>query len=84
MATAGTSSAQAPVPPKTPPQIIVERLSLDRFKDNIARLAGFGTRYWRSQGNRQARDWIEGELASFGYDVQRHDVRASRRRSTCC
>ncbi len=66
---------EAPVPIKTAPEVIVGRLSLDRFKDNISRLAGFGTRYWRSTGNERARDWIQGQLESFGYAVQRHEIR---------
>ena len=74
-ATAVTDQGQAPAPVKTAAEIVVERLSFGRFKDNVGRLAAFGTRYWRSQGNRQARDWIQGQLESFGYQVARHDIR---------
>ncbi len=66
---------QAPTPVKTAPELIVERLSLDRFKDNVSQLAGFGNRYWRSDGNRRARDWIQEQLESFGYAVERHEIR---------
>jgi hypothetical protein len=59
----------------TPAEVLVGRLDFDRFKDNVARLAGFGTRYWRSDGNRRARDWIQAELESFGYRVERHPIR---------
>jgi hypothetical protein len=68
---------QAPPPQVPSPQAVVDRLSFDRYRNNVAQLAGFGTRYWRSAGNRQARDWIEAELASFGYAVQRHPIRVA-------
>jgi len=75
----GPENAQAPgpTPPPvmTPAEVLVGRLDFDRFKDNVARLAGFGTRYWRSDGNRRARDWIQAELESFGYRVERHPIR---------
>lgn len=74
-APASVDQTQASGRAKTAPEVIVGRLSLQRFKDNINRLAGFGTRYWRSPGNRRARDWIERQLESFGYAVERHEIR---------
>lgn len=59
---------------------LVSRLDLDRYKSNVENLAGFGTRYWNTEGNEQARDWIQGQLESYGYEVQRHGFTASGRR----
>jgi len=71
----GAIPSQTPAPFKTAPEIIVGRLSIGRFKENVDRLAAFGNRYWRSDGNRRARDWIQEQLESFGYAVERHDIR---------
>jgi hypothetical protein len=59
---------------------LVSRLDLERYKSNVENLAGFGTRYWNTEGNEQARDWIEEQLESYGYEVQRHAFTASGRR----
>lgn len=59
-------------------QTLVDRLDIELFRSNIETLAGFGTRYWNTEGNRQALDWIEAQLASFGYEVERHTFEAQR------
>ncbi len=53
-------------------QSIVGSLDLNRFQQNIASLEGFVTRQWSEQGNLDAGDWIESELISYGYVVERH------------
>ena len=68
-------AAQASVP-----QTLVDQLDLDRYKSNVRNLAGFGTRYWNTEGNERARDWIQEQFESYGYDVQRHGFTASGRR----
>jgi hypothetical protein len=59
---------------------LVSRLDLDRYKSNVQNLAGFGTRYWNTEGNERARDWIQAQLESYGYEVHRHGFTASGRR----
>jgi len=51
---------------------LVRRLDFQRFKSNIKRLADFGTRFYNTKGNADARNWLQGELESFGYKVERH------------
>ncbi len=53
-------------------QAIVGSLELNRFQQSIASLEGFVTRQWSEQENLDAGDWIEAELASYGYVVERH------------
>lgn len=53
-------------------QTLVRRLEFARFKDNIAKLASFGSRHWAQDGNDDAVSWVEEQLASFGYAVERH------------
>ncbi len=60
-------------------QVLVDRLDFARFQRNIGTLAGFGTRYWNTEGNAEARDWIAEELESYGYDVERHTFVATGR-----
>ena len=60
-------------------QVLVDRLDFARFQRNIGTLAGFGTRYWNTEGNAEARDWIAEELESYGYDVERHTFLATGR-----
>ena len=73
------------VPAQSEPQVgaaaqsLVESLDFDRFRQNIRTLAGFGTRYWNTEGNASARDWLVEELESYGYDVERHAFRATGR-----
>lgn len=56
-------SAQTPDPVSS----VVSRLDLERFKANIKGLAQFGDRMQGTQHNRDAIDWIEKQLRSFGY-----------------
>ena len=60
-------------------ETIVKRLSFRRFRRNVQTLAGFETRYWNSDGNELARDWIQERLESWGYEVERHRFVASGR-----
>lgn len=57
--------------PITPAEL-VDRLDFERFKDNIATLADFESRHWSQQGNRDAIDWLQEQLESYGYEVERH------------
>jgi Zn-dependent M28 family amino/carboxypeptidase len=52
--------------------ILGRRLDFNRFKANIQKLASFGTRYVDKKGNADARNWLQAELQSFGYTVERH------------
>jgi hypothetical protein len=54
-------SAQDPVGP------VVDRLELEHFKAHIKGLTQFGDRMQGTQRNRDAIDWIEKQLRSFGY-----------------
>jgi hypothetical protein len=72
----GGGRQSAPPPPAPPRErtdvnTVVDRLDFDRFKANIQKLASFGTRYWNTQGNADARDWIQAEMESYGYKVER-------------
>ena len=53
-------------------QIVVDRLDVQRFKDNIRVLAAFGDRTQGSQSNLAAGAWIQEELEGYGYVVERH------------
>ena len=59
-------------PPLTAPQTLVKRLEGAKFKGNVVKLAGFGSRYWSNKGNTDAADWLKQQLASYGYTVQVH------------
>jgi len=51
---------------------IVRRLDIQQFKSHIKGLTQFGDRLQGTQRNRDAIDWLEKELKSFGYtNVQR-------------
>ena len=55
-----------------PARTIVARLDLDQYKAHIKGLAQFGDREQGTQRNRDAIDWLEKELRSYGYsNVQR-------------
>jgi hypothetical protein len=64
------SSAQtsAPVPDTAydPVQALVDRLDLERYKNTIKGLAQFGDRRQGTKRNRDAVDWIEAQLKSYG------------------
>ena len=52
---------------------VVGRLELERYKAHIKGLAQFGDRMQGTQRNRDAIDWLEKQLRSFGYsNVARH------------
>jgi hypothetical protein len=57
---------------------VIGRLDLDRYKAHIKGLAQFGDRVQGTQRNRDAIDWLEKQLQSFGYsNVQRHRFMSS-------
>ena len=66
-------SAQTANTPADPVRTVVGRLELGRYKAHIKGLAQFGDRMQGTQRNRDAIDWLEKQLRSFGYtNVQRH------------
>ena len=66
-------SAQTVSTPPDPMRAVVGRLELDRYKAHIKGLTQFGDRMQGTQRNRDAIDWIEKQLRSFGYsNVERH------------
>src|SRR5580704_17731574 len=66
-------SPQATKVPSDPVRAIVGRLELERYKAQIKGLAQFGDRMQGTQRNRDAINWLEKELRSFGYsNVVRH------------
>src|SRR5215470_10834802 len=65
--------AQRTNPPTDTVRNAVARLDLDRYKAHIKGLAQFGDRLQGTQRNRDAIDWLEKQLRSFGYtNVERH------------
>ena len=66
-------SAQTVSTPSDPMRAVVGRLELGRYKAHIKGLTQFGDRMQGTQRNRDAIDWIEKQLLSFGYsNVERH------------
>jgi len=63
--TAGTSQAQMETVPD-PIKILVDRLDLEGYKATIKGLTKFGDRRQGTDRNRQAIDWIEAQLKSYG------------------
>src|SRR6266436_3559002 len=49
-----------------PMKILVDRLDLERYKATIKGLTKFGDRRQGTDRNRQAIDWIEAQLKSYG------------------
>ena len=47
-------------------QVLVSRLTLDNYKTTLKGLTQFGDRRQGTQRNRDALDWIEAQLQSFG------------------
>ena len=71
-------SAQTPPAPSDATRSIVARLDLERYKAHIKGLAQFGDRVQGTQRNRDAIDWLEKQLRSFGYsNVERHRFMSS-------
>jgi len=66
-------SAQRVNAPSDPVRTVAGRLELERYKAHIKGLTQFGDRMQGTQRNRDAIDWIEKQLRSFGYsNVERH------------
>jgi acetylornithine deacetylase/succinyl-diaminopimelate desuccinylase-like protein len=66
-------SAQTANTPSDAVRTVVGRLELDRYKAHIKGLTQFGDRMQGTQRNRDAIDWLEKQLRSFGYtNVERH------------
>ena len=63
--TAGLS--QTPTSPTDPVRSLVGRLQLAEYKAHIKGLTQFGDRMQGTQRNRDAIDWLEKELRSYGY-----------------
>src|SRR5258706_6750149 len=70
---AGGLSAQRANAPTDPVRAVAGRLELERYKAHVKGLSQFGDRMQGTQRNRDAIDWIEKQLRSFGYsNVGRH------------
>ena len=66
-------SGQTANAPSDPVRTVVGRLDLDKYKAHIKGLTQFGDRMQGTQRNRDAIDWLEKQLRSFGYsNVERH------------
>src|SRR6478752_5680316 len=65
--------AQAPPPPAVddPIRTLVGRLDLEKYKATIKGLTQFGDRRQGTARNRQALDWIEAQLKSYGCAPER-------------
>src|SRR5438477_12032143 len=71
-------SAQTTTSPSDPIGAVVSRLDLDRYKAHIKGLTQFGDRMQGTERNRDAIDWLEKQLQSFGYsNVERHRFMSS-------
>jgi hypothetical protein len=53
-------------------QQLVQRLDFDNYRALIRGLADFGDREQGTERNDRANDWIEAQLRSWGYEVERH------------
>ena len=63
----GTPAQQAQTESSADPvKILVDRLDLERYKATIKALTQFGDRRQGTDRNRQAIDWIESQLKSYG------------------
>jgi len=63
LAVAGALSAQT----ANPIRAVVARLDFERYKADIQGLAQFGDRMQGTRRNREAIDWLEKQMRSFGY-----------------
>src|ERR1700756_3905798 len=71
-------SAQTVNAPSDSMRTVVGRLELERYKAHIKGLTQFGDRVQGTQRNRDAIDWLEKQLRSFGYsNVERHRFMSS-------
>ena len=64
---AAALSAQSTNAPSDAVRSIVGRLELERYKAHIKGLSQFGDRMQGTERNRDAIDWLEKQLRSFGY-----------------
>ena len=73
LAAQGAGQTQQPQAPTTPDftQILVDRLDLEKYKATIKGLTAFGDRKEGTQRNRDAVDWIEAQLKSYGCVTER-------------
>src|ERR1700677_174308 len=55
-----------PAPPADPIATLVQRLDLEKYKATIKALTRFGDRRQGTARNRDAIDWIEAQLKSYG------------------
>ena len=65
----GPATASTPAPAATAVdavQVLVDRLELERYKTTIKGLTAFGDRRQGTKRNRDALDWIEAQLKSYG------------------
>ncbi|MEP7354768.1 MAG: M20/M25/M40 family metallo-hydrolase [Acidobacteriota bacterium] len=70
-------SAQQAKAPSDPVPTVVARLDLEQYKAHIKGLAQFGDREQGTQRNRDAIDWLEKQLRSYGYtNIVRQPFRA--------
>lgn len=53
-------------------QRVVERLDFDSYKELVRGLTMFGDREQGTERNERATDWIQQQLESWGYTVERH------------
>jgi hypothetical protein len=63
--------ATPPLAPPDPIKDLVAQLDLEKYKATIKGLAQFGDRREGTERNRQAVDWIEAQLKSYGYTTER-------------
>ena len=75
VATQGRQGGQAQQPSQPQPpdfvQMLVDRLDLEKYKATIKGLTQFGDRREGTQRNRDAVDWIEAQLKSYGCVTER-------------
>src|SRR5262245_58384266 len=70
---APVTGAQTANAPSDEMRTVVGRLQLERFKAHVKGLTQFGDRMVGTQRNRDAIDWLDRQLRSFGYsNVERH------------
>src|SRR5262245_55140530 len=70
---APVTGAQTTNAPSDEVRTVVGRLELERFKAHVKGLTQFGDRMVGTQRNRDAIDWLDRQLRSFGYsNVERH------------
>ncbi len=65
-ASVSTQQAPAPTQPTDPIRELVGHLELERYKDILRGLGQFGDRQQGTKRNRDAIDWIEAQLKSYG------------------